>query len=108
MDFAVAADHKVKIQESKKNIGKYLDLVRELKVTVGDVGDGDTSCTSCTWNGLKNIGRKTGGIGNWTKKWNHQNYSVIEIDQNSEKSPVDLRRLTVTLTPVKDNQLTLV
>ena len=28
---------------------------------------------------------------------------IIEIDQNTEKSPGDLRRLAVTQTPVKDN-----
>ena len=30
----------------------------------------------------------------------------IENGQNTEKSPVDLRRLVVTQIPVKDNQLT--
>ena len=30
MDFAVLADHRIKLKESKKN-GKYLDLARELK-----------------------------------------------------------------------------
>ena len=37
----------------------------------------------------------------------HPNY-IIEIGQNTEKSPGDLRRLAVTKTPVKDHQLTLV
>ena len=38
---------------------------------------------------------------------NHQNYSIIENGQNTEKSPGDLRRLAVTQTLVKDHQLTL-
>ena len=33
--------------------------------------------------------------------------SIIEIGQNTEKSPGDLRRLAVTQSPVKDHQLTL-
>ena len=34
----------------------------------------------------------------------HPNYSIIEISQNTEKSPGDLRRLVVTQTPAKDQQ----
>ena len=34
-------------------------------------------------------------------------YSIIEISQNTEKSPGDLRRVAVTETSVKDHQLTL-
>ena len=37
----------------------------------------------------------------------HPNYCIIEISQNTEMSPRELRRLTVTQTPVKDHQLTL-
>ena len=37
----------------------------------------------------------------------HPNYSIIDIDQNTEKSPGDMSRLTVTQTPVKDHLLTL-
>ena len=39
---------------------------------------------------------------------NHPNYSLVMISQNTEKSPVDLRRLTVISTPVKYHQLMLV
>ena len=38
----------------------------------------------------------------------HPNYSIVEISQNTEKSPGDLRRLAVTQTPVENHQLTLV
>ena len=37
----------------------------------------------------------------------HPNYYIIDIDQNTEKSPGDLRRLAATQTPVKDYQLML-
>ena len=36
----------------------------------------------------------------------YQDYSIIKIGQNTEKSPGDLRKL-VNQTPVKDDQLTL-
>ena len=43
MDFAVLADHKIKLKESEKR-GKYLDIVRELKKTSEHESDSDTSC----------------------------------------------------------------
>ena len=33
----------------------------------------------------------------------HPNYSIVEVCQNTEKSPVDLKKF-VTQTPVKDHQ----
>ena len=36
------------------------------------------------------------------------NYSIDEIDLNTEKSPGDLKRLAVSQTPVKDHRQTLV
>ena len=36
----------------------------------------------------------------WTSRI-HPNYSIVEIGQNTRKFPGDLRRLTVTQTPVK-------
>ena len=47
-----------------------------------------------------------GGLGNNRMNWDLPNYGIIEIGQNTEKSPADLRRLAVTKTAVK-NQLTL-
>ena len=38
----------------------------------------------------------------------HPNYSIVEVGQNTEKSPKDLRRLVFTRTPVRDHQPTLV
>ena len=35
----------------------------------------------------------------------YPNYSIVEIDQNSKKSPGDLRRLNVTQTPMENHQL---
>ena len=50
----------------------------------------------------------TGGLGNKRTVGDHPNYSLIEIDQNTEKSPGDLRRLAVTQTSTNDYQLTLI
>ena len=41
------------------------------------------------------------------KKRDHSDNSIIEIGQNTEKSPRDLRRLAVPPTPVRANRLTL-
>ena len=45
------------------------------------------------------------GLGNKRTSGDHPNYSIIEIGQNTEKIPGDLRKLVVTETPVKDHQL---
>ena len=39
------------------------------------------------------LGTRTGGLGNKRMSGDHPNYSIIEIGQNTEKSPRDLRRL---------------
>ena len=43
----------------------------------------------------------------WTGR-DYPNDSIIENDQNTEKSPGDLRRLAVTQTPLKNYQLILI
>ena len=40
--------------------------------------------------------------------WDHPNYSITKIGQNTEKSPGDLKGLIVIQIPVKYHQLTLV
>ena len=46
------------------------------------------------------------GLGNKRTSGDHINYCIIE-NQNTGKSPGDLRRLAVTQTPVKNYQFTL-
>ena len=48
------------------------------------------------------------GFGSGRMSGENPNYSIVEIDQNTEKSPGDLRRLAVIQTPEKTHQLTLV
>ena len=49
VDFAVPADHRIKLKECEKK-DKYLDLARELKKTVEHAGDNYTNCNWCVWN----------------------------------------------------------
>ena len=56
----------------------------------------------------KGLGTGFGGLGNKRAREDHSNYSIVEMGQNTEKSPGDLRRLAITQTPVKDRQLQLV
>ena len=47
-DFAVPADHRIKLKECEKK-DKYLDLARELKKTMEYEGDNYTNCDWCFW-----------------------------------------------------------
>ena len=92
VDFAVPADHR-QLKESEKR-DKYLKLARELKklwdmkVTVIPI--------------VTDVpGTRTGGLRNNRMSGDHPNYSIVEISQNTEKSPGILKRLAVTQTPVK-------
>ena len=64
--------------------------------------DDYTNCNWCSWYIQPMIGTRTGGLGNNGTGEDCPNYSIIEIGQNTEKSPGDLRRLAVTQTPVEN------
>ena len=49
----------------------------------------------------------TGGQINKRASVDHPAYSIVGIDQNTEKSPGDLRKLALTQTPVRNHQLLL-
>ena len=103
MDLAVPDDHRVKLKECEKK-DKYLDRAGELKkqwnmkvtiilILIGAIG----TVTKGLIKGLEDLEKnRTSG--------DHPNYYTIEIGQNTEKSPGDLRRLAVTQTPMKDSQ----
>ena len=107
MNFADPVDHRIKLKESEKR-DKYLDLARELKklwnmkvTIIPVVTDALGTVTKGLVQGPEDLEiRVTSG--------DHPNYSIVEIGQNTEKSPGDLRRLTVTQTPVRNHQWTLV
>ena len=89
-DFTVLADHRVKLKENEKK-DKYLDLARELKKTVGHESDVYTNCNRFYWYCHQRVIKETGGLGNKRTSGDHLNYCIIEIVQNTEKSPGDLR-----------------
>ena len=105
VDFAVPADHRIKLKECEKRY-KYMNLVRKLKklwnmkvtiipIVIGAFG----TVTKVLIKGQEDLEKKrTSG--------DHSNYYIIENSQNTEKSPEDLRRLAVTQISMKD-QLTL-
>ena len=70
-------------------------------------GDGDTNCNWHSPYSHERIGTGTSGLGNKRMCGDHLKYSIVEINQNTEKSPGDLRRLAVTQTPVENHQLML-
>ena len=49
----------------------------------------------------------SGGFGNKRTRTDHPNYRIINIGQNTEKSPGDLKRLAVTQTIIGNHQLAL-
>ena len=105
VDFAVPADHRVRQKENEKK-DKYLDLARELKKLWNMKAKMIPSVISA-FSSHQRIGKGIGGLGIWQTSGDHPNYSNIKIGQNTEKSHIDLRRLAVTQTLVKDHHQTL-
>ena len=53
----------------------------------------------------KDLTKRIIRVENQWKVSDYQNYGILKIGQNSEKSPGNLRRSAVTQTPVEDHQL---
>ena len=62
----------------------------------------------CAWYTHQSIIKGTGRFGGRSTGRDHPNYTITESGQNTEKNPAELRRLTVTHTPVKNQQLKLI
>ena len=56
----------------------------------------DSNCNRHSQYSHERIGTKTGGLGYKRTYGDCPNYSIVEIDQNTENSPGDLGRLAVT------------
>ena len=91
VDFAVPANHWIKLKEQEKD--KYHDLAKELKkklwnmnVTIMPTVTG----AFCTVS--KGLLKGTRGLGNWRLSGYHPNDSIIENGQNTENIPGDLRK----------------
>ena len=102
MNFAVPADHRIKLKESERK-HKYLD--RELKKIMGHESDGYINCNWCSWCCHQRIGKMNRGLGNKRTSGDNRNYNIVEIGQNTRKSPGNIRRLIVTQNPMKHHQL---
>ena len=61
-----------------------------------------------TWYSYLRIDAMTEGLGSNRTSRDHSNNCIIEISQNTDWSPGDVRRLVDTQTPVKDHQLLLI
>ena len=70
--------------------------------------DDYTNCNWCSSYSYQRVVTRIGGLGNKKTSRNHPNKSIIEISQNSEKSPGVSRRLAITQTHGNDYQLTVV
>ena len=101
MNFAIPADHRLKLKESekkkKKKKGKYLNWKKTKqkqtnKRTMEHESDVYTNCNWYTWHSHQMIEK---GFGDYP------NENIIKIGQNSEKSPGNFRRFAVSQTPVK-------
>ena len=69
--------------------------------------DGDSNCNCYSQNYPQKLGKETGRVENLKTSGDDLNYSIVKIEQNTEKNRLDLRRHTVTQTQVKDNQIKL-
>ena len=105
MDFTLPADHKVKFKENEKR-DKYLNFASEQPQQKMEYeGDGNTNSNWYTRKYPQRFGKGTGGLRNQRTSGDHPDCSIFKIDLNTEKSPVDLRRLAVTQNPIKDHRL---
>ena len=77
VDFAIPADHRVKVKESEK-LGKYRNLAREIKNVVEHENDSDTLHSWGPWNGPNEPRR----IGDLKKNWNHPDHSIAKIGED--------------------------
>ena len=70
--------------------------------------EGYANCKYRAWYSYQRFGTMTGGLRNKRTCSGHQYNSIVEIGQNTKKSPRDMKRLAVAQTPVKNHQITLV
>ena len=63
--------------------------------------DGDTNCNWRTRYSHQRIDTEPGELANKQTSGDHTNYSIVEIGQNTQKSPGDLRRIFLTQTLVE-------
>ena len=67
-----------------------------MEKTVEHKSDDYSNCNWCSWYRHLRVGTRIGGLGNNRTGGDCTNYIIVEIGQNTAKSPGDLRRLAVT------------
>ena len=65
----------------------------------------DTNCNWCTWKELQKLYKLAGRAKNRRASKDHLNYWIVEISQNNEKSPGELRKIAIIQTPMIDDHL---
>ena len=106
IDFALLADHSVKLKESEKK-EKYLDLARELKKTVEQESDVYTNCNWCSWYSHRRINKGTDGLENKRTSGDHPNNCNIAIWEESwrpEETCCRSSKIPSALADVKNSQ----
>ena len=106
VNFAVSADHSVKLKERERELSTNT-LLEKWKKQLEHETDGVTNCNWRTRYYPQRIGTGTGGLGDKRMGGEYPNDSIVEIGQNTKKSPGDLRKLAVLQTPVKNHQIML-
>ena len=96
----------MKLEESEKK-DKFLGIGKELKTTMEHESDGDTNCNWCARYSHQRFATRTTGLRNKNMSLDHPNYIIVEIGQNTEKSPGDSRRFANTQTPENNHEQTL-
>ena len=99
VDFVVPANN---IEwKSKKKKWKESWVFRTCKgtnKTEEHEGGSNTNCSWHTWNGSQRFAKETGRVENRRMNQDHSEYSIVQISQDTEKGPRNLRRLAVTQT----------
>ena len=67
----------------------------------------NNNCDKGFWRNNKWVIKRPGGVGSWRTGKDYPNSSITENNEDTEKSPGDLRRLPVAQTSVKNHQLIL-
>ena len=63
-------------------------------------GDDYTKWKWRFWNSCEKLRKRAGRVGNRGTNRDYPNYIIVEVDQNTEKSPGDLMKLIITQTLV--------
>ena len=96
VQFAVPADHWVNWKRAKSKTNRNILEENWKKKTVEHESDSDTNSNQHVRRGHQRIRTGTGGYGNKRTCGDDLNYKIVEIGQNTKKSPGKVWTLGVT------------